>query len=75
MLSTEGLVELEASELTFREHLRIIDHWRAVFHSLTLPGRIHEGDGDWLEDRLAVMDEAERKLRSGEVPYKIEGPS
>ena len=75
LTADEGLIEVEAAELTFREHLVAIDHWRAVFRSLIEPGRAHEGDEEWLAERLAVMDEAERKLRAGEVPYKIEGPS
>lgn len=75
VLTIEGIKYMQAAELTFREHLTVIEHWRAVFHSLTLPGRLHEGDEDWLAERMAVMDEAERKLRAGEVPYLIEGPS
>ena len=75
MLTTEGIKYMDAAELTFAEHLKVIGHWRAVFRTMVEPGRVHEGDEDWLAERLAVMDEAERKLRAGEVPYKIEGPS
>ena len=75
VLTQGGIVEVEASELTFREHLTVIGHWRAVYRSMTGPGRVHEGDEEWLADRMEVLDRAEEELRSGRVPYKIEGPS
>lgn len=76
VLTEEGVRRVPSAELTFDEHLAVINHWRAVFRMLVEPGRAHDGDEEWLAERLAVMDEAERKLRAGEVPYKwLLGPS
>lgn len=71
VLTTEGVKQLPAAEATFHEHELAIDHWEAVFRHVARPGGPKDdGTGEWLEERLAMLQRARDRLYSGDVPYK-----